>query len=167
MNIKASFPSEAILLHCFPSPPSSMCFWRGGRSSWYQSLQLPTPRILYSSSVLFLSVFDTAKFLAHCPLVRFPNSTQEGRGTRLTVHPRSLRCERFHSVESTPTKLILAQHQKNMRLTWSVANEVAYMVVDIEVDKYANLVMDVVVSVWWLKCIHIQLTPFHLHQRPC
>ena len=43
--------------------------------------------------------------------------------------------------DSTPTKLILAK--TNMRLTWSVANEVAYMVVDIEVDKYANLVMDV------------------------
>ena len=50
-----------------------------------------------------------------------------------------------------------------MRLTWSVANEVAYMVVDIEVDKYANLVMDVASMVTKVYT-YMQLTPFHLHQ---
>ena len=43
-----------------------------------------------------------------------------------------------------------------------VADEVADMVVDIEVDKYADLEMDMECSTSM-----VQLTPFHLHQRPC
>ena len=49
---------------------------------------------------------------------------------------------------STPTKLILTK--TNMRLTWSVSNEVANMVVDMEVDKVVDEVADMVVdNVHW------------------